>query len=213
MLAASNQQAGMPDYDLAIVGGGINGAGIARDAAGRGLRVLLVEQNDLAAGTSSASTKLIHGGLRYLEHGWFRLVREALAEREVLLRMAPHLIRPMRFVLPASPGLRSAWLLRTGLFIYDHLGGRELLPATRRLDLASRSARRAAQAARRRRVRIFRLSGRRFPPGGAQCGGRGRARRHGPHLHPLPRRRARCRVAPRARRARANRTPSARACW
>jgi glycerol-3-phosphate dehydrogenase len=135
MLAASKQQAGMPDYDLAIVGGGINGAGIARDAAGRGLRVLLVEQNDLAAGTSSTSTKLIHGGLRYLEHGWLRLVREALAEREILLRMAPHLIRPMRFVLPASPGLRSAWLLRTGLFIYDHLGGRELLPATRRLDL------------------------------------------------------------------------------
>jgi len=135
MLTQSKQQAGMPDYDLAIVGGGINGAGIARDAAGRGLRVLLIEQNDLAAGTSSASTKLIHGGLRYLEHGWFRLVREALAEREILLRMAPHLIRPMRFVLPASPGLRSAWLLRTGLFIYDHLGGRELLPATRRLDL------------------------------------------------------------------------------
>jgi glycerol-3-phosphate dehydrogenase len=126
----------MPDFDLAIVGGGINGAGIARDAAGRGLRVLLVEQNDLASGTSSASTKLIHGGLRYLEHGWFRLVREALVEREVMLRMAPHLIRPMRFVLPASPGLRSSWLLRTGLFIYDHLGGRKLLAATRSLDLA-----------------------------------------------------------------------------
>ena len=92
----------MPDFDLAIVGGGINGTGIARDAAGRGWRVLLVEQNDLASGTSSASTKLIHGGLRYLEHGWFRLVREALSEREVMLRMAPHLIRPMRFVLPAE---------------------------------------------------------------------------------------------------------------
>ena len=125
----------MPDFDLAIVGGGINGAGIARDAAGRGLRVLLVEQNDLAAGTSSASTKLIHGGLRYLEHGWFRLVRVALAEREIMLRMAPHLIRPLRFVLPAAPGLRSSWLLRTGLFIYDHLGRRDLLPVTRRLDL------------------------------------------------------------------------------
>ena len=125
----------MPDFDLAIVGGGINGAGIARDAAGRGLRVLLVEQNDLAAGTSSASTKLIHGGLRYLEHGWFRLVREALVEREVMLRMAPHLIRPMRFVLPAAPGLRSSWLLRAGLFVYDHLGGRELLRATRTLNL------------------------------------------------------------------------------
>ena len=120
----------MADFDLAIVGGGINGAGIARDAAGRGLRVLLVEQNDLASGTSSASTKLIHGGLRYLEQGWFRLVREALIEREVMLRMAPHLIRPMRFVLPAEPGLRPAWMLRLGLFVYDHLGGRKILPPT-----------------------------------------------------------------------------------
>ena len=105
-IAQRCESAGMADFDLAIVGGGINGTGIARDAAGRGLRVLLVEQNDLASGTSSASTKLIHGGLRYLEHGWFRLVREALIEREVMLRMAPHLIRPMRFVLPAEPGMR-----------------------------------------------------------------------------------------------------------
>ncbi len=127
----------MADFDLAIVGGGINGAGIARDAAGRGLRVLLVEQNDLASGTSSASTKLIHGGLRYLEHGWFRLVREALTEREVMLRMAPHLIRPMRFVLPAEPGMRPSWMLRLGLFIYDHLGGRQILPPTRTVDLAN----------------------------------------------------------------------------
>ena len=97
------------------MGGGINGAGIARDAAGRSLRVLLVEQNDLASGTSSASTKLVHGGLRYLEEGWLRLVREALLEREVMLRMAPHLIRPMRFVLPIEPGLRPAWMLRLGL--------------------------------------------------------------------------------------------------
>ncbi len=126
----------MADFDLAIIGGGINGAGIARDAAGRGLRVLLVEQNDLASGTSSASTKLIHGGLRYLEHRWFRLVREALAEREVVLRMAPHLVRPMRFVLPMEPGMRPAWLLRLGLFLYDHLGGRKLLPATRTIDLS-----------------------------------------------------------------------------
>jgi glycerol-3-phosphate dehydrogenase len=126
----------MADFDLAIVGGGINGAGIARDAAGRGLRVLLVEQSDLASGTSSASTKLIHGGLRYLEHGWFRLVREALIEREVMLRMAPHLIRPMRFVLPVEPGMRPAWLLRLGLFVYDHLGGRWILPGTRTLDLS-----------------------------------------------------------------------------
>ena len=125
----------MADFDLAIIGGGINGAGIARDAAGRGLRVLLVEQNDLASGTSSASTKLIHGGLRYLEHGAFRLVREALTEREVLLRMAPHIIRPLRFVLPPQPGMRSSLLLRFGLFIYDHLGGRKILPPTRTLDL------------------------------------------------------------------------------
>ena len=127
----------MADFDLAIVGGGINGTGIARDAAGRGLRVLLVEQNDLASGTSSASTKLIHGGLRYLEHGWFRLVHEALVEREIMLRMAPHLIRPMRFVLPSAPGLRPPWLLRLGLFVYDHLGGRKILPPTRTVDLAS----------------------------------------------------------------------------
>jgi glycerol-3-phosphate dehydrogenase len=127
----------MSDFDLAIIGGGINGAGIARDAAGRGLRVLLVEQNDLASGTSSASTKLIHGGLRYLEHGWLRLVREALIEREVLLRMAPHIIRPMRFVLPVEPGMRPRWMLRLGLFVYDHLGGRKLLPPTASVDLAS----------------------------------------------------------------------------
>ena len=97
----------MADFDLAIIGGGINGAGIARDAAGRGLKVVLVEQNDLASGTSSASSKLIHGGLRYLEHGAFRLVHAALSEREVLLRMAPHLIRPLRFVLPLGPASRS----------------------------------------------------------------------------------------------------------
>src|ERR1700759_5758609 len=99
----------MADFDIAIVGGGINGAGLARDAAGRGLKVLLVEQGDLASGTSSASTKLIHGGLRYLEHGWFSLVREALGEREVLLRMAPHLIRPMRCVRPGEPVMRPTW--------------------------------------------------------------------------------------------------------
>jgi glycerol-3-phosphate dehydrogenase len=122
-------------FDVAVVGGGINGAGIARDAAGRGLRVLLVEQNDLASGTSSASTKLIHGGLRYLEHGWFRLVRAALSERELMLRMAPHLIRPMRFVLPVENGMRPYWMLRLGLILYDHLGGREILPPTRSMEL------------------------------------------------------------------------------
>jgi glycerol-3-phosphate dehydrogenase len=125
----------MADFDLAIIGGGINGTGLARDAAGRGLRVLLIEMNDLASGTSSASSKLIHGGLRYLEHGAFRLVREALTEREVLLRMAPHVIRPLRFVLPPLPGMRSPLLLRLGLFVYDMLGGRKLLPATRTIDL------------------------------------------------------------------------------
>src|ERR1041384_7905148 len=121
----------MAEFDLAIIGGGINGTGLARDAAGRGLRVLLVEMNDLASGTSSASSKLVHGGLRYLEHGAFRLVREALNEREVLLRMAPHLVRPMRFMLPPVPGLRSALLLRFGLFLYDVVGARKLLPASR----------------------------------------------------------------------------------
>lgn len=125
----------MADFDLAIIGGGINGAGIARDAAGRGLRVLLVEQGDLASGTSSASTKLIHGGLRYLEHGAFLLVREALKEREVLLCNAPHIIRPLRFLLPPQPEMRSPLLLRIGLFIYDHLGGRRILPPTRTVDL------------------------------------------------------------------------------
>ncbi|HEY4980686.1 MAG TPA: glycerol-3-phosphate dehydrogenase [Pseudolabrys sp.] len=125
----------MADFDLAIVGGGINGTGLARDAAGRGLRVLLVEMNDLASGTSSASSKLIHGGLRYLEQRAFRLVREALSEREVLLRMAPHVIRPMRFMLPPLPGMRSPLLLRLGLFLYDMLGARKLLPAARTVDL------------------------------------------------------------------------------
>jgi glycerol-3-phosphate dehydrogenase len=123
------------NFDLAIIGGGINGAGVARDAAGRGLSVLLVEQNDLASGTSSKSTKLIHGGLRYLEFYAFRLVREALIEREVLIRMAPHLTKPLRFVLPHHSGLRPAWMLRLGLFMYDHLGGRKILPGTEVLDL------------------------------------------------------------------------------
>jgi glycerol-3-phosphate dehydrogenase len=121
--------------DLAVIGGGVNGAGIARDAAGRGLKVLLLEQNDLASGTSSGSTKLIHGGLRYLEYYQFRLVHEALAEREVLLRAAPHVIWPLRFVLPHRSGLRPRWLIRLGLFLYDHIGGREILPPARSLDL------------------------------------------------------------------------------
>ena len=125
----------MQQCDLLIIGGGINGVGIARDAAGRGLSVLLCEQGDLAGATSSASSKLIHGGLRYLEQYEFRLVREALQEREVLLGIAPHNIWPMRFVLPHSQDQRPAWMVRLGLFIYDHLGGRTQLRATRRLDL------------------------------------------------------------------------------
>ena len=123
-------------YDVAIIGGGINGCGIARDAAGRGLSVFLCEQDDLANGTSSRSTKLIHGGLRYLEQFDLPLVHAALIEREVLWRIAPHIVRPLRFVLPHQRGLRPAWILRLGLFIYDHLGGRRRLPATRSLDLA-----------------------------------------------------------------------------
>ena len=118
------------DYDLAIAGGGINGTGIARDAAGRGLKVLLVEKDDLASHTSSGSTKLIHGGLRYLEYYEFRLVSEALAEREILLRAAPHIIAPLQFVLPHEPHLRPAWMIRAGLFLYDHLGGRKTLPSS-----------------------------------------------------------------------------------
>lgn len=127
-------------YDLVIIGGGINGAGIARDAAGRGLSVLLCEQDDLAGHTSSASTKLIHGGLRYLEYYEFGLVRKSLQEREVLLRAAPHIIRPLSFVMPHKPGLRPAWMIRAGLFLYDHLGKRELLPASEGIDLRTHAA-------------------------------------------------------------------------
>jgi glycerol-3-phosphate dehydrogenase len=123
-------------FDLLIVGGGINGVGIARDAAGRGLRVLLCDKADLAGATSSASSKMIHGGLRYLEQGAFRLVRESLAEREVLLRIAPHLVRPMRFVLPLGPASRPRWMLRAGLFLYDRLGGARSVPGSARVDLA-----------------------------------------------------------------------------
>ena len=123
-------------YDLLVVGGGINGAGIARDAAGRGLSVLLVERDDLAAHTSSQSTKLIHGGLRYLEYYEFRLVAEALAEREVLLKIAPHLVEPIAFVLPHEPHLRPAWMIRAGLFLYDRLGGRMTLPKSFGVKLA-----------------------------------------------------------------------------
>ncbi|MEX0693070.1 MAG: glycerol-3-phosphate dehydrogenase [Rhodospirillales bacterium] len=123
------------DADLLVIGGGINGVGIARDAAGRGLRVILCEKGDLAGATSSASTKLIHGGLRYLEHYEFKLVRAALREREVLLNAAPHIVRPLRFILPQSPGVRPAWLIRIGLFLYDHLGERKRLAGSGSLNL------------------------------------------------------------------------------
>lgn len=126
-------------YDLAVIGGGINGVGIAADAAGRGLSVYLCEKDDLASHTSSASSKLVHGGLRYLEHYEFRLVRESLAEREVLLAKAPHIVKPMRFVLPHRPHLRPAWMIRAGLFLYDHLGKREKLPASRGLRFGPQS--------------------------------------------------------------------------
>ena len=129
-----------PSCDVLVVGGGINGAGIARDLAGRGLSVVLVEQHDLAAHTSSASTKLIHGGLRYLEYYEFSLVRKALAEREVLLRAAPHIIWPLRFVMPHDPSMRPVWMIRAGLFLYDHLARRELLPASRTVQLANHPA-------------------------------------------------------------------------
>ena len=123
-------------HDLFVIGGGINGCGITRDAAGRGYSVALAEMNDFASGTSSGATKLIHGGLRYLEHYEFRLVRESLMEREVLWAMAPHIIWPMRFVLPFQKGgIRPAWLIRLGLFLYDHIGGRKLLPPTATLDM------------------------------------------------------------------------------
>ena len=127
-------------YDLLVVGGGINGAGIARDAAGRGLSVLLCEQDDLASHTSSCSTKLIHGGLRYLEYKEFGLVRKALQERETLLRAAPHIMWPLRFVMPHMPNLRPAWLIRMGLFLYDHLARRELLPGSRGIDMRRHAA-------------------------------------------------------------------------
>ncbi|HWU85219.1 MAG TPA: FAD-dependent oxidoreductase, partial [Rhodocyclaceae bacterium] len=135
----------MQAYDLLIVGGGINGAAIARDAAGRGLSVVLCEKDDLAQHTSSASSKLIHGGLRYLEQYHFGLVRKALAEREVLLKSAPHIIRPLRFLMPHAPGQRPAWMIRAGLFLYDHLARRDFLPASSTVALRNHPAGAALQ--------------------------------------------------------------------
>ncbi|MGR9173229.1 glycerol-3-phosphate dehydrogenase [Rhizobium sp. KDH_Rht_773_N] len=134
-------------HDIFVIGGGINGCGIARDAVGRGYAVALAEMNDFASGTSSGATKLIHGGLRYLEHYEFRLVRESLMEREILWAMAPHIIWPLRFVLPYHKGgIRPAWMIRLGLFLYDHLGGRKLLPPTAVLDMRSDAAARPLKA-------------------------------------------------------------------
>lgn len=134
-MQSTQQQLAQQDCDLLVVGGGINGVGIARDAAGRGLRVILCEQHDLAQHTSSASTKLIHGGLRYLEYYEFKLVRKALQEREVLLRSAPHIMWPLRFVMPHDSAQRPAWMIRAGLFLYDHLARREFLPASQGVAL------------------------------------------------------------------------------
>ena len=151
-----------PLFDVAIIGGGINGCGIARDAAGRGWSVHLCDKGDLAGATSSASTKLIHGGLRYLEYFEFRLVREALVEREILWQIAPHIVWPVRFVLPLHKGLRPAWLLRLGLFLYDHFGG--TAPAASHREPATRSGSgwRSAETRIHPRIRIFGLLGRRF---------------------------------------------------
>lgn len=127
----------MEHFDILVIGGGVNGCGIARDAVGRGLKVALVEQSDLASATSSASTKLFHGGLRYLEYYEFGLVKKALIEREVLLRNMPHISWPMRFIIPHLSGMRPRWMLRAGLFLYDYIGGRKLLPATKKLRLSN----------------------------------------------------------------------------
>ncbi|WP_321528152.1 glycerol-3-phosphate dehydrogenase [Sedimenticola selenatireducens] len=142
-ISMPDHETACPEFDLLVIGGGINGVGVARDAAGRGLKVCLCEKDDLARHTSSASTKLIHGGLRYLEQYDFRLVHHALREREVLLRNAPHIIHPIRFVLPHNESLRPIWMIRLGLFLYDHLGGRRQLPGSRRVMLEQHVAGRA----------------------------------------------------------------------
>ncbi len=134
------QQQRQLECDLLVVGGGINGVGIARDAAGRGMKVVLVEKDDLGAYTSSSSTKLVHGGLRYLEHYEFALVRKSLAEREVLLRNAPHIVWPLRFLIPHDPSMRPVWMIRMGLFLYDHLARREILPGSQTVDLRRHDA-------------------------------------------------------------------------
>ena len=177
----------MADYDLAIIGGGLNGVSIARDAAGRGLRVILLEQGDLGAGASSASPRLIHGDLAGLERRHFLRVRAALAERDVWLRIAPHLVRPMRFAIPAHSDERPPWQLRSWLLLYDRLASRNASAGFGNRRRHPSSDRQRAEAAVRHRVRIFRLRRGRFPPGGShrrRCRG---ARRRDPHrraLHP-----------------------------
>ena len=198
---------GMEDrpLDLFVVGGGINGAGIACDAAGRALKVGLCEMNDFASATSSKATKLIHGGLRYLEHYEFRLVREALMEREVLLAKAPHLSWPLRFVLPHEPHLRPRWMLRLGLFLYDHLDWHMTLPKSQSVDLRDIEVRRRAEAFVQEGLRLFRRLGRRCPAGDRQ---REVGARHGgddlrpPSLHLGAAQRRRQAVEHRARRDR-----------
>jgi glycerol-3-phosphate dehydrogenase len=173
-----------PEYDLLIIGGGVNGTGIARDAAGRGMRVYLAEQGDLAGATSSASTKLIHGGLRYLEYYDFRLVREALQERKRLIRIAPHIIWPLRFVLPHQNAVRPAWMIRIGLFLYDHLAGKQAQPAClHRHQIPVPSVRLRVETGYRPRLCLFRRLGGRFAARCPECQGRRRARRHHPHAH------------------------------
>ena len=168
-------------YDIFVIGGGINGCGIARDAVGRGYSVYLAEMNDLASGTSSGSTKLIHGGLRYLEHYEFRLVRESLMEREVLWRMAPHIIWPLRFVLPHAEGLRPAWLLQARPVPLRPYRRAQAAAGDKDAGHAQRSGRQAAEAAFQKGIRVFGLLGERCAAGGAQCARRGRPGRCDPH--------------------------------
>ncbi len=175
----------MDSFDLLIIGGGINGAAIARDAAIRGAKVLLVEKDDLAAHTSSASSKLIHGGLRYLEYYEFRLVREALREREMMLRTAPHIVRPLRFVLPHCPALRPHWMIRSGLLLYDLFSIRGSLPRSRRVGRREAGAPRPAQGAAPDPQLLGRL-GRRQPADRAQRRRRRRAGRRDRDAHRVP---------------------------
>jgi glycerol-3-phosphate dehydrogenase len=141
-------------FDICVIGGGINGAGIARDAVGRGYKVLLIEKGDLACATSSASTKLIHGGLRYLEQYEFGLVKKALRERDILMHLAPHIIWPMRFVLPHASHLRPLWMIRTGVWIYDFLAGKTKLPKSNKTDIQNKFLGEI-----QKRDRLFRLLG------------------------------------------------------